>query len=221
MKKNAYSHNIANAINSFLKEDDWNFSFDEEMGRFSFGLSLGSKIKKINYVINVMDDEYIVHAVSSIFADEDDEKMMATLAEFVCRINYSIPFGNFEFDMRDGEIRFKVFVDCEGITPSIDMVRNSILRPANMYEHYGSGFTDIIFGNSTAKKAVDMCEKAFIDEVRSLLSELQDVESDSELSDAIEAFSEHQNSSDDEVSAADGIPSKIKTDLFETGVDKE
>ena len=126
MKNRAYSKSIANVINSFLIEDDWHFSFDDQRGLFRFGLNLKGRIKKVGYIIDVKDDEYVVYAISPLGADDDDEKMMATMADFLCRANYGLKNGNFELDMRDGEIRYKCFVDCEGITPTTEMVRNSI-----------------------------------------------------------------------------------------------
>ena len=65
--------------------------------------------------------------------------MMASMAEFVCRANYGLVSGNFELDMRDGEIRFKRFAECEGITPTSEMVCNSIHCPAAMFKRYGAG----------------------------------------------------------------------------------
>lgn len=124
MKNRAYSKNIADAINSFLTEDDWHFSFDDQCGLFKFGLNLKGRIKKVSYIVDVKDDEYVVYAISPIGADEKDEKMMAVMAEFICRANYGLKNGNFELDMRDGEIRYKSFVDCEGLTPTTEMVRN-------------------------------------------------------------------------------------------------
>ena len=110
MKEKNYSAEIANAIKSYLKEDDWHFSFDEETGLFRFGLSLSSKIKKINYIVDVKEDQYIVYAIAPIGADEEDKKMMATMAEFVCRANYGLKNGNFELDMRDGEVRLSALL---------------------------------------------------------------------------------------------------------------
>lgn len=155
-----YSQEIANAIKSYLKEGDWRFSFDEEGGFFRFGLTLSCRLKEIRYIVDVQEDEYLVYAVSPIGADVDDKKMMATMAEFVCRANYVLKNGNFEFDMRDGEVRYKCFVDCEDIIPSKNIVRNSILCPAAMFKRYGSGIVDIIFANTTAKEAAEKCEKA-------------------------------------------------------------
>lgn len=208
-----YSTEISNAINSYLKQDDWHFSFDEENGLFRFGLSLSSKIKKINYIVDVKEDGYIVYAIAPIGADEEDKKMMATMAEFVCRVNYGLKNGNFELDMRDGEVRFKCFVDCESITPSKDMVQNSIHCPAIMFKRYGSGIVDIIFGNATATEAVNRCEKAAEIEMRSLLSEL--MEGEGEPSEMLAKLAERLGSSeDDEPYDAGCVPAMIKTDLF-------
>ena len=208
-----YSTEIANAINSYLKQDDWHFSFDEENGLFRFGLSLSSKIKKINYIVDVKEDGYIVYAIAPIGADEEDKKMMATMAEFVCRANYGLKNGNFELDMRDGEVRFKCFVDCESITPSKDMVQNSIHCPAIMFKRYGSGIVDIIFGNATATEAVNRCEKAAEIEMRSLLSEL--MEGEGEPSEMLAKLAERLGSSDDDEPYDAGcVPAMIKTDLF-------
>lgn len=75
MKELTYSKNIANAIKEFLINDDWHFSFDEKRGVFKFGLCLKGKIKKIDYLIRVRDDEYIVYAISPIGANENNEKI--------------------------------------------------------------------------------------------------------------------------------------------------
>ena len=224
MKEKIYSNDIANAINSHLKKDDWHFSFDEEKGLFEFGLSLRSKIKKINYIVDVRDDEYIVYAIAPIGADEEDKNMMAKMAEFICRANYGLPHGNFELDMRDGEIRFKCFVDCDGIIPTDDMVRHSIHCPAAMFKRYGPGIVDIIYGNVTAKEAVEKCEKATEDEIRSLLSELMEGEGEGEFGEMLAKLAERLGSpddEDDESSDTGCVPAMIKTDLFGTEGDDD
>ena len=157
MKQRDYSKNIASAIDTFLTEDDWKYTFDENRGLFKFGLSLKGKLQQLNYILEIREDDFVVYAISPLGADEADQKMMATMAEFVCRANYGLLNGNFELDMRDGEVRYKSFVDCEDITPSSEMIRNSIYCPASMFKRYGEGIIDIIFGGSTAEAAADKC----------------------------------------------------------------
>lgn len=220
---NTYSKAIASVVNTFLIEDDWRFSFDENHGNFNFGLSLKGKLKKINYIIDVLDDEYIVYAVSPIGADENDPQMMANMAEFICRANYGLKMGNFELDYNDGEVRFKIHVYCEDITPTVAMVKRSIYCPASMFERYGAGIVDIIFNEASGKAAVEKCEKHSENEIRSILAEL--------LSDDGTTTSEEGNmeamvarlaarlglAEDDETdkTAADDENIEIHTDLFD------
>lgn len=171
MKKEMYSIQIANAINTFLTEDDWHFTFHEQRGIFKFGLRLSGKIKRLQYTIYVREEEFVVYALSPFGADEEDPKMMAAMAEFVCRANYGLKNGNFECDMRDGEIRFKCFVDCADVEPSPQMIRNSIYCPAAMFERYGEGIMGIIFGIMNAEEATEKCEKSSAADLRSLLEE--------------------------------------------------
>lgn len=119
MKKFNYSNEIANVVKQFLTEDDWHYSFDEERGIFDFGLRVRSKIHKIKYLIDVKEDEMIVYGICPIVADRDDEKMMAQMAEFICRANYGLNNGCFEFNFRDGKIRYKSFIDCDEVLRSI------------------------------------------------------------------------------------------------------
>lgn len=130
----------------------------------------------MNYIIDVKEDEFIVYAISPLGADDDDKKMMSTMADFLCRTNYGLKNGNFELDMRDGEIRYKIFVDCESIIPTTEIVRNSIYCPAAMFDQYGVGIVDIIFGSTTAKEAIAKCEKSSAEEIRAILGEGEDME---------------------------------------------
>lgn len=220
MKNRAYSKSIANVINNFLTEDDWHFSFDDQRGLFRFGLNLKGRIKKVSYIIDVKDDEYVVYAISPLGADDDDEKMMATMADFLCRANYGLKNGNFELDMRDGEIRYKSFVDCEGITPTTEMVRNSIHCPAAMFDRYGAGIVDIIFGNATAKEAIAKCEKSPAEELRTLLGD--DLGGDEDMDAMIARLAarfgidESKLRSDSETSESDDSETEVRTDLFGT-----
>lgn len=220
MKERTYSKSIANAINNFLTADDWHFSFDDQRGLFKFGLCLKGKIKKINYIIDVKEDEYIAYAISPLGADEDDEKMMATMAEFVCRANYGLKSGNFELDMRDGEIRFKSFVDCDGITPTAEMVRNSIHCPAAMFDRYGAGLVDIIFSNASAKDAIAKCEKSPVEELRALLGEELDGDEDMDamLARLAARFGIDESDLHDGTDSSEAIKgeTEVKIDLFKS-----
>lgn len=202
MKEHTYSVKICNLIKEFLSIDDWHYSFDDRRGTFQFGLNLTSKIKSIKYLVDVDEDSYIVYAYCPIGAEIDDTDMMHRMSDFICRVNYGLKNGDFEFDMRDGEIRYKTFVDCDGVLPSIEMIKTSIYCPAIMFERYGSGIVDIIFSGISAKLAIDKCEKKSQEEYRTMLE--SEKIATGEVSDILERLtahfsdSEHQDSGNSE-----------------------
>ena len=88
---------------------------------------------------------------------------MTTIAELIAMTIYRREAGGaFQLDCRDGDIRFKCFVDCEDNKPSTSVIRNSIHYPAAVFETYGYGITGIIFQNLTAKEAIKVSEYARI-----------------------------------------------------------
>lgn len=175
MEKESYSKRISDMINKFLTEDDWVYSFDGKKGRFMFDLGLKGKIiKKLSFVIDVEEDEYMVIATSPLGADENDKKMMSSMAEFLCLVNYRLKCGCFDMDMKDGEIRYKVFVDCSGIMPSLEQIKNSIYCPAAMFKRYKPGIINIILENASAEDAFKKCINEQEQELREFLSKEMD-----------------------------------------------
>ena len=155
-----YSEEIFDILRNYLVNDDWKFDFDEERGIFRFYLSISGKLKQLRYFITVKNDSYVVYANSPIGADANDENVMREMADFICRANYGLRNGNFEFDMRDGEIRYKVFVNCEGDELNLSdlIIKESLLLPSIMFERYAPGILDVIFREAKAEDAISKCE---------------------------------------------------------------
>ena len=159
MSKN-YSPKIAEAVHNFLTKDDWNFEFQEEKGIFRFGLNLKGKIRNVQYIVDVHETDFNVYGLVPISAEHRDKYMMQQLAEFLHRANYGLRNGNFELDFRDGEIRYKTYIECEGLdAPTFEMVRSGIYCTAAMFERYGEGIVKIIFADMDAETAIAICEK--------------------------------------------------------------
>lgn len=217
-----HSNEIATIIKEFLNKDDWKFFFDPEKGVFRFGLRITGKMKDIDYLIRVHETDFTVYALSPVHADNDDADCMARMAEFITRANYGLRNGNWEMDYNDGEIRYKSYVDVEGMTLSTETVKNSIYWIARMFERYGDGILSIIFGNATAEEAVKRCENSvYTSDIAELLDDLGiDIETESAESAAAkiaEHFGVTIGDEDDQVSenAESEMATDIKTTLFE------
>lgn len=153
-----YSTLLAQKITDFLLEDDWKYSFNEDLGVYEFNLVIESRLKRIAYSIYVGDSDFTVYAVSPLGVERHDDTEMAQMALFLTRANYGLRRGNFEMDCNDGEIRYKVFVSCEDIIPSPEMIRAAVYTPAAMFDRYGEGLLSIIFEGTDARSAIELCE---------------------------------------------------------------
>ena len=153
-----YSTTIAGVIDDFLKSEKWNYMFDEAKGQFVFNFHITSKIKRIRYIVDVHKDLYIVYGILPVGGNKDDRSMMTEMSEFLHRVNYGLFNGNFEFDFRDGEIRYKSFVDCADLIPSRMVVANSLILVKIMYDRYAKGMEQILFLDGTAEEAIHLCE---------------------------------------------------------------
>ncbi|MBE6754135.1 MAG: hypothetical protein E7559_07295 [Ruminococcaceae bacterium] len=147
-----YDKTIAAAINQFLEDDDWNYDFDEEKGEFHFNLNLDSKLASTKIIVRVGDDHFYTLSYVALNASED---VRADMCELLTRINYGLLNGNFEMDFDDGEIRYKSFNDCDGITPTPAIIKDSILVPASMLRRFGDAIIAVMFGLQNPKEAVD------------------------------------------------------------------
>ncbi len=158
-----YSLSIAAAIRDCLDGSGWRgcFSFDEETGIFQFSLRLRrdipSDIKSIRYTICVKPDSYTLYAAAPDAAGRAGPDKMMSMAEFICRANYGLNSGNFEFNLRDGTIRFKSFTDCSGMTPTQEIIRNSIQYAEVIFHRYAPGITGVLLGQ-TALEAIEECD---------------------------------------------------------------
>ncbi len=116
---------LTTAVVLFLVRDDWPFSVD------SGGLSVRSRFQGEHgswVVITRVHPERQQLAVYSVWEEHVAEAHRATVAEFLHRANYGLVIGNFEIDLADGEVRFKVGLDVEGV--ALDRPRGNPAGPA-------------------------------------------------------------------------------------------
>ena len=146
----SYSRAIARCITDYLDADDWNYQLDEQKELIRMNLTLNNKMKKVSIIIDLRDDKYLVFMSYPLGADEEDR---AAMADLLNRINYTLMFGCFEMDTRDGEVRFRLAIDCEDSLPSREIVKNSIMRPASSCQKYGNAIVQVIMGMATAEEA--------------------------------------------------------------------
>ena len=128
---------IVDAVRDWLDGDDWHYEYNAEKQLIKMGINLKSKIKSGRIFIDFKNDCYAVYLCAPINGDKD---CVGELVKYLTMANYGLLNGNFEFDVRDGEIRYKTFVNCDGIeTLSPAVIQDSIYVPCIMMDRYGDG----------------------------------------------------------------------------------
>lgn len=150
MAKN-YSQELQQVVKKYLDMNDWHYTFDEEKGLFRCGVNLKGKLSECRLYIDIKEKVILNYAAIDMRADEASRDKVA---EFLTRANYGLTYGNFEMDYKDGEIRYKMTVDCDHQVPGYDVIDRMVVMPALMFQRYGDGLLGVMFGFIDPETAV-------------------------------------------------------------------
>ena len=104
------------------------------------------------------DEEDEILQIYTMLPHRAPEAHRVKVAEYVARANYGLRIGNFEFDIRDGEVRYKVSVDVEGGTLTNTMIDNMVVAGLSTMDRYFDGFMMVCYGGKSAEEAIDEIE---------------------------------------------------------------
>lgn len=156
------------AVRNMLEERDVHYTVDNVRDLFyvfSVGFNLShTKLSSANVKISVIPSKknpelcnrIISYATIGIKADED---CLQEMAEFLHRANYGLAFGNFELDFDDGEIRYKMALNCVDAMPGADAVEDMLYLPLSMFERYGDGILTVAMGLAEPEEAIQKIEE--------------------------------------------------------------
>ena len=147
---------IVDAVRDWLDGDDWHYEYDAEKHLIKMGITLKSKIKSGRIFVDIKKDCYAVYLCAPISGDKDN---LGELLKYVAMANYGLLNGNFEVDVRDGEIRYKTFVNCDGLESlSPAVIQDSIYVGCLMMDRYGDGIAALALGFSDADTEIQKAE---------------------------------------------------------------
>lgn len=143
-----------------LKEMEWKYDCEdhEDYSMYRAGVTLdeGLKISKIAINIEVHEDSIRIISMSDIRADK---KNISKVAEYICRVNWGLLVGNFEFNYDTGNIRYKVFLNASDNELNKKEIIFAIYIASEMWNKYGNGLVDLLGSEKEAKEIVGAVEK--------------------------------------------------------------
>lgn len=147
-----FSNELVDVLKRYLEGNNWEYVFNDRTGVFEFGARIAGKLQRLNYAAEIGPDWMGFYGLCPIAADSSDQEQMLQLMEFTCRVNYGLRNGCFEFDCDGGEIRYKSFIDCKNLIPSMEVIQESLRCIAIMFSNYSSAILNIIFLGKSAKE---------------------------------------------------------------------
>jgi len=140
---------VIDAVRDFLDDSGYRYEYNAERQFLQLGFKVDCKLKNVRVVIDFTKLGFIVYALPSLGVDKES---MPEMMKFLTMANYALLNGNFELDVRDGEIRFKCWVGTWNIdSVSGEMVSEALSVALIMIERYGNGIAAIAMGFSDAE----------------------------------------------------------------------
>lgn len=140
---------MVDAVRDYIDKKGWHYEYNAEKKFMKLGFNIKSKLKNVRIFWEFKRDSYLVYTIAPICADKDN---LAEVHKYVNLVNYCLINGNFELDVRDGELRYKAFVNTEGLDSiSEAIIDDSLDVGIYMMEHYGDGFAALAMGFSDAE----------------------------------------------------------------------
>ena len=107
-------------------------------------------------IIRFRKTDYNVYMISPVSADAEN---LGEVLRFAAMANYGLASGNFEVDVEDGEIRYKSYVDCDGLEKlPKELFDDGINACWAMMDRYGNGFAALAMGFSDADTEIKKAE---------------------------------------------------------------
>lgn len=135
---------LMNKVVEYLKSQNWKFrSVGNDGDIVEFNMGLKGKINSCRVVVAVGEKEIQAFGFVPIKAGSDSYQ---DVVEFITRANYGTKIGKFEFDYRDGEVRFQTCLPCREGIPSMKDIEFVVDLPMLMLQRYGDGLVKNMMG---------------------------------------------------------------------------
>ena len=136
-------------IVEYVKSQNWNYSVDGN--RVIFNMGIKSKLSSVRNLVIAGEKEIQCFAACPIKAKPED---YAKVVEFITRANYGLKNGNFDFDYRDGEVRYHTCLRSTDGMPSLREIEFIVDIPMLMMQRYGDGLAKNLMGFGDPEKDI-------------------------------------------------------------------
>jgi len=145
---------IFEAMQQFLDEDEWPTSpIQDTVLRTTFQGKTGQWTCFAQ--AREEQEQMVFYSVCPMNVPEERR---TEVARYLSYANYGLIIGNFEIDLRDGEVRYKTSIDVEGGELEQHLIKPIVYTNVLMMDKYLPGLSAVTHGGMTAEGAIAMIE---------------------------------------------------------------
>lgn len=140
-------------IKDFLKNQQWQFTQIEGKNILLFGI--GGKNGNFQCIVDLIEDENRLIFYSVYGANTPPDKKQDML-QLLNNLNYKLFFGNFEMDLKDGEIRLRSSISFNHFELNQNVVEELILSNIMTMDKSLISIMGLMFGEISVEKAQEL-----------------------------------------------------------------
>lgn len=146
---------IIDAVRDYMDVEDLRYKVDFEHKPHPLlvtGFELREGTPDVKMIIDARETGYMVLAIPEM---RFSAQHIGELQEYVTRANWNFLSGSFDLDVHDGDVRFRYFVDCDGLRMlPMAIIERSIHLPVCIIDRFGAGLCAVTEGIVDARTAI-------------------------------------------------------------------
>lgn len=147
---------IFESITEYFEKDNWRYR--RLPGHDALEMGVAGENGNYRLVVVVDDNRSIVRFLTFL-EGKVPETRRSEVMEYLTRANYGLLLGNFELDLGDGEVRFKVATDVESSGFAYEQYQSTLYVSVAMMDRYYPGLQKVVQGASDAAAAIAEVEQ--------------------------------------------------------------
>ena len=151
------SKSLFDRVTDYLTDKDWGFHVIEENRCLSFGLRLRDSSVRI-LVDAAEGNDWSRILVYCTYPTYVPAPRRPAVADAISRINYANYVGNFEMDMKDGELRVRILLEGDSLIGE-PMIDRAIRKCLDLGDQYQAALLSIAFGNASPADVLAMASQ--------------------------------------------------------------
>jgi hypothetical protein len=146
---------IYSAIQDFLKASDWKGIEDAEQG--TIGLNYTGKNGAWTCIAHAREaqEQVVFYSIAPVQIAPEQRTIVG---ELVHRVNFGMIIGNFEYDLDDGEIRYKTSFDAQDTTLTNELIKPLVIANLVTMDKYLPSIRAVMAGTKPVA-ALELAEK--------------------------------------------------------------